>query len=132
MIKKLLRTIELENGELFAIVGSNRYLLATCQPNIEIYEHLASVAILGQQHKGVKKRHIVIALCPAPDFTREVNDEFLQRVSGFELKGDVWRQDGVFEMLVLNRLTLTEIEPNGNWRFEVNTPDKIAEKLLSI
>ena len=132
MIRKLLRTVPLENGELYGIVGSRRILLANCQPKVEVYEHSTRVTSIGRHSYDVKSNHAVLVLCPDPETTREVNAEFLQTVSQFDLRAEIQREDGVFEVIMFENLYPNEIELGGDWEFELTDPEKIARKFLTI
>jgi len=133
MIKKLVNTLYLENGELYVTIGGRRVLLAECRPKIEIYEHLINVKSIGiQKSYNVKKRHVVLVLCADLDFTREVNEDFLQNVTKFELSADIQRTDGVFEKILFDNINPTEIDLDNDWIFEADEYQEIVKKLIAL
>jgi len=132
MIKKLLKTLAFEKGELYGIIDSRRILLANCQPKAEIYEHSTRVTSFGRSGYGVKSNHVVLVFCPEPETTREIDAEFLQTVSRFELHAEIQREDGVIEVIRFDNLSPCEIELGGDWEFEVIDPGNLAKKLLTL
>lgn len=132
MIKRLIKTIGLENGRLYCVVGAKRFCLAECEPKIEIYEHSTHVNSVGAMRYSVKKRHITIVLCENPELTREVDEEFFRGVIRFELTADMQRTDGVFEVIRLDNLIPNEIDLDGEWQFELAGQNDIVKHLLEI
>lgn len=130
MIKRLIKTLYLERGKLYVILEGRRILLASCEPRIEIFEHSTNVPILGKQGGSVKKHHITVVICGNLDFTREINEEFLQSVTSFELTADIQREDGIFENIVFDKLDVSEIDLDGDWTFEIEGQTNLTRKLL--
>lgn len=131
MIKRLVKTLRLEDGKLYGTVGDQRVTLAYCEPRVEIYEHRQDIPVMNKRSYGVKKMHAAIVLCPTPETTRAVDAEYLSRVSRFELSADIQRQDGIFETLRLD-LEPTEIDLDGDWEFELIGSPELIKKLCVI
>ena len=130
-MKRLLKTIQGENGELFALIDGNRILLANCKPSFELFEECVSVPILGTSYK-VKSYKFVIVLCDDLAYTREVSIDYFRKVKGFDLVVDIQRTDGVFEVIKLNNIIPTEIELDGQWRFEVTKDKELINKIFNL
>lgn len=130
-MKRLLKTIQGENGELFALVDGNRVLLANCKSRFELFEERVDVPILGTSCK-VKSYKFVIVLCDELDYTREVSIDYLRKVRGFDLTTDIQRTDRVFEVVKLNNIIPTEIELDGQWSFEVTTNKELINKIFNL
>lgn len=131
MIKRLVKTLMLENGKLFGTVGDQRVTLAYCEPRVEIYEHQQDIPVMNKRSYSVKKIHAAIVLCPTPETTRTVDAEYLSRISHFELSADTQRQDGIFEALRLD-LSPLEIDLDGDWEFELVGSPELIRKLRTI
>ena len=131
MIKRLIETLLLEDGELYGIVRGRRVLLARCEPKVEVYEHSTDVPVLGAQGYREKKRQIGMVLCPSPDTTRRVDEDFLRTVTRFEVSADIQREDGIFEKIRFDNLMPDEINLDGDWKFEVGNND-IIKRLLAL
>lgn len=131
MKKRLVKTLYFESGKLYSTTKGRRILLATCEPKIEIYEHLTDIPTLGKQGGTVKRRHVTVVICDNLDYTREVNEEFLKSVTCFELTADIQREDGVFENVIFNNLGLIEIDLDGDWTFEIEGQADLIRKLLT-
>lgn len=130
MKKRMIKSIPLEQGELYGIISGRRILLAKCNPRVEIMEHSTNVPILGAKSYQIKKRHIAIVLCPSPDGAREIDEAFLQTVTRFELSADMQRTDGIFENLIFDALTPREIDLDGDWTFETEEQSNAFKRLM--
>lgn len=131
MVQRLLKTLYCEQGKLYTIVEDRRILLAHCRPKLEILQQESSIPAIGRECK-VKKLHVVLALCADMDFTRQVDPDFLQTVTRFELSADIQRTDGIFETMQFDHLMPDELELGGEWEFVVDMqPDEIR-RLLTI
>ena len=62
------------------------------------------------------------------EFTREVDIEYLQRVTAFDLTAQVQRADGVFEVITFNNIEPESINPDGDWVF--NAP--VTERMKAV
>lgn len=118
-MKTLIKTIHLENGELYGTIHGNRVKVAGCVPRIEVYEESTYISTIGKGYK-VKKKHYKIVLCSDLDFTRPIDEKYLTDVIRFELIADRQREDGIFERLKLDSLIPIEIDLDGEWEFEVS------------
>jgi hypothetical protein len=133
MVKRLIKTLYLENGELHAVINGNRTLLANCKPIIEIYEEAYRISTIGSGGYGYKKNRITIALCNEMEFTRnDIGVELLRKISSFDLFADVQRKDGIFENLAFYNIMPDELIDGGTWSFQVPQDSDVARKLLSI
>lgn len=132
MLKRLVKTLVCEKGELFGIINGRRILLAKCKPRLEIMENSQQVNSIGVQGYNVKKRYVTLVLCKEPQTTREVDVDFLRTVTRFEMSADVQRTDGIFENIVFDSILPDEIELDGNWKFQVIGQEDLAKKLLVI
>lgn len=132
MVKRLIKTLLFERGELYVCVNGRRLLLAYCDPKIEVYEHRQSITAIGMNGYQVKSYHVAITLCENMDFTRDAEIAFLETVTDFELVADIQRSDGIFEQMVFKRLTPEEINLGETWKFEVSGQLELIKKLLAL
>lgn len=131
-MKRLAKTVYLENGELYATIKGNRVLLATCDIEVEIYEDIHNIKIINANGYNVKKRHISIVLCNEMETTRPIDLDLFDKITCFDLVADFQRKDGVFERLVFDNLIPDELDLDNQWKFEVSQYSDISKKLLSI
>ena len=115
----LLKTIPLSDGK--------RCLLASTVPVLEVYENETTVPILGKGRQ-VKKRSYSLVLRKDSEFTREVDLEYLQSVTAFDLTAQVQRADGVFEVITFNNIEPESIRSDGDWVF--NAP--VTERMKAV
>ncbi len=125
-MKRLLITIPCERGELFYISSGRRVLLAECNAKLEIYEH----ATLGGS--GVKRIYAALVVCSGAEFTRHVDDAFLEAADGFDLSADIQRKDGIFEAFYFRNMQPEEINIGGEWIFSPNEKQELYRKLLEL
>ena len=124
--KTLLKTIHLERGELYCTVNGNRCLIANCSPKLEIYENESTVSVLGKEQR-IKKLEYSLVICYNTEFTRKVDEKYLSSISSFDLKAQVQREDGVFEVCIFNNIIPTDTWEDDNWKFEVVVPNNLKE-----
>ena len=119
MIETLVKTLQGNNNEVYAITGGQRLRLASCNLNICIYEQSQSVTAIGVQGYQFKVNNAATVECSDIDATRNVDIDFVKKVSRFEIQTDVQRSDGIFERIVFDNLLPREIGVCGNWEFIV-------------
>lgn len=124
----LLNTLFSEKGELFFIGQGRRVLFAHCKPKISIYEKSTQVPVLGKQGYRKKSMRFIVALCLDTEFTCRSKEETMQKAERYELTADFLRNDGIVERFYFHNVSLVEINPEGEWEFEVNaTADQIRK-----
>lgn len=128
MEKHLLRRIKFTNGELYITKDGRRRKLSDCEPMIEVYDCRTQVAILNQG-ATVRHKELRIVLCEDNKPTTFITGDTFKGVTGFDLSMEYWREDGVYETVVLNNILPTVIDLDAEWEFEV--PDREAVKKLA-
>lgn len=128
-MKRFLKTLNFENGKIFACVDGDRYLIAEANPTAEIHELVTPVKAMGET--GVVKSFLFsIIICPAPDFKRKIDNELLNKVSRFEITAYIFKPNGEFENIRFDDISLVEIQPDGNWTFECEN-QQLIRKIVS-
>lgn len=117
MERHLIKTVNLQNGKLYEIIGGDRFLLANCDVQLEIYEERYNVPVLGGC--GVKKQKVQLSICDNLDATRPIDVGSLNNVQGFNIQAEYRRTDGVFETMRFYNITPLDINLDGKWVFEV-------------
>lgn len=124
----LVKTLEFENGKIFAAVDGDRFLIAKADPVVEIHRFAAP---LNQSNKGViKSRCLIITIDSEAEFTRNI-DSFINKISRFEIEADIFKPNGAYEVIRFNNISLKEISAFGKWTFECNDID-IIRKIITI
>lgn len=129
-MERLVKSLELTNGELFYAKNGSRYTLAHCEPTLEIYEKSTPVSVLGRTVPGVKRIYFELILCRDATFCREVDERFFHNTVAFSMKADVYRPDGVFETLYFDRMDFEELAVDGTLKFSLVCPQELTDKLL--
>ncbi len=110
----LLNTLFSEKGELFAIGQGRRVVFAHCKPKISIKE---------------KSIRFTIVLCRDMEFTSSLVEEIMQKTERYELASDFLRNDGIVERFYFHNISLIEINPAGEWEFELYATEEQKRKL---
>ncbi len=105
-------------ASVYAVAQGRRIKLADCLLQIEKYEKQVPTPILGKQNV-IKRTEFKKAVCLNTDYTREVDYDFLSQVSRFEIMYEYQREDGIFETIVLDNVTLLEINSDNDMIFEI-------------
>lgn len=129
-MKRLVKTLIGENGQLYTAQNGNRILLANCIPQLEIYEEITPIPVKGMRGV-VKKRHISLVLCGELELMREVDANFFKNSMSFDLSADFQRTDGVFETLFFDALIPEEIDLDGDWTLEALDTPELLKKVLT-
>lgn len=130
-MKRVIKSIPVENGKLYALADGSRYLLADCTARIEIVEDATELPVLGKG-KVITKRAatILITFEHSPRFTADP-----MALNGFGFQGEVLRQDGAYEQigfdhcLLVSDLDLTEA---GECTFEIQCSQEQLRRLRAL
>lgn len=120
-IRKLVKTIMCDNGDLYGTVNGQRILLAKCRPKIEILEL-----------EFIKNHYKTCILCGIPEFTRKLDYDFLDMVTIFGLETDIQHTDGTFERMYIDDIAPLETDLDKEWVFIILLQLELINKLLLI
>ena len=118
-MQTLIKSISGERGKLYAITEGRRILLAEHDPKLEIYENSKRIEMIGSRSYDYKTNHVCITICGDMDMTREVDADFLHRVTRFEFIGDFQHENGMYERITLDNIAPIEMGAGIDWKFEV-------------
>lgn len=102
-----------------------RVTFAQCKPQIGLYEK----NVLGESGYKKKSLRFTIVLCGDMEFTCRAVEETMQRAERYELTADLLRNDGIVERFYFHNISLREINPMGEWEFELNVMEEQQRKL---
>ena len=123
---RIIKTIPVENGELFEISGGNRSRIAYFSGRIEILEHTNLIPMLGRTEKGTKTIHASFIICENPDFQTEHGYESIHSGKVYESLADVENQKISFA-----GMRFEDSDPiNGELTFEISDRE-LVQKLLA-
>lgn len=120
-IRKLVKTIMCDNGDLYGTVNGQRILLAKCRPKIEILEL-----------ESIKNDYETYILCGVPEFTIKPGCDFLDAYTIFGLETDIQHTDGIFERIYIDDIIPLGINPDGEWVFASFFQPELTNKFLLI
>ena len=132
MIKELIKTLDGENGKLYAIHKNNRINIGEGLCAIEVYECSSDVKMLGDLRSYIRKSYYSTVNFEGLELTRSVDDDFLSNVSRFEIVCSVQKGSGIFERITFYNILLLELSNTfTDWIFDVEDKDGITKKLLN-
>lgn len=130
MKKKLIRSISFENGTLYGTVEDRRLPLAGCDPVLELYEHTETVPILGTGYRA-KTYRVKLIICKNVEPTREITPDYIHKITQYDLTAEIQREDGIFQDVTFNNITLTEMD-GETWTFETDTIPAALKTILRL
>ena len=63
------------------------------------------------------------------EFTSSLVEEIMQKTERYELASDFLRNDGIVERFYFHNISLIEINPAGEWEFELYATEEQKRKL---
>ena len=132
MLKEIESRIYGEKGQLYRVKDGDRFLLADCSPEIQIWVESEYVPILGELSYQLKETRLVLALCGDMEFTQKVDRTFIRAISKFELAAGFLHKDGTTERFYFDNLVPKEIGLNGDWIFDVIADQDMIRRLRNL
>lgn len=130
-MNRIIKTIPVENGKLFAVMDSRRALLYECKAEIEIVEHSEHVPVLGKGSIITKREAVLLVTFEhRPKF--EVNE---RTISGFSFCGDFLTTDGSIIGLEFDNMQLIDnldLTSSGRCNFELRCSMEMLDKLRKL
>ena len=128
-MKKLIKTINGESCEVFAISHHNRVMIGKAKPEIEIYEESVEVPSVGTNIR-CKRTYFSVCICPNPDMKMDITNDVLNSLTAFDLSMLLPRKDDVLVPFVLHGISSAELSTE-QWLFEI-TDAETVKRLLAL
>lgn len=126
MVKRILNTMETENGELFYLdEEGNREFFASCCPIIEVFEIRSFIKKDGKYHGG--SRYMSIITCDDLEFAFDLPENFFSKACGFDISVDV-PMYGSFAHRDFYDIQLIFVGMDGQLKFQLN--NEATQQLL--
>ena len=129
-MKKLIKTINGQSCEVFAICHHNRLLIGNSVPEIEIYENCVEVPTIGANSIRCKSTTFSVCICPNSRMHKYTTIEFLRELTCFDLSMLLPRKDNVLIPFELHGISSAEFSPE-QWMFEI-TDSETVKRLLAL
>lgn len=129
-MKKLIKTMDGQSCEVYAISHHNRIMMGEATPNVEVYENSVEVPTLGTNNIRFKNTYFSVAICPNPKMNKSITEDILEGITSFELNMLLPRKDGVYVPFKLYGVSVAELT-DEQWVFEV-TDTETVKKLLAL
>ena len=130
-METIIKTIPMTDGQLYAVCGANRYLLANCEAEIQIIEVSNPVSALGKG-RIIVDRYASLLLTYNHRDVREVN---FAKVDHLGFAGKALRQDGWYEALDFTDCRLEtdlDLTEGGTTEFYIPCSESTLQKLRSM
>ncbi|MCR5635885.1 MAG: hypothetical protein K6F76_01715 [Clostridiales bacterium] len=128
-MKRLIKTINGESCEIYAISHHNRLLVGKAVPNIEIYEQSTQVKTIGANSARYKRVYLSVAVCPNPEMDANMTEEFIKGITSFDLAMQLPRKDNVVVPFDIYGAASADISPDC-WEFEITDPVMVRKLLV--
>lgn len=129
-MKKLIKTINGQSCEVYAISHHDRIMMGEAVPNIEIYENSVEVPTISTGNIRYKNTCFSVVICPNPKMNLSMTEDILQGTTSFDLDMSLPRKDNVYVPFRLYGVSVAELTPE-QWVFEV-TDTETVNKLLAL
>ena len=129
-MKKLIKTINGQSCEIFAISHHQRVLIGKAVPEIEIYENSVDVPTIGTNNIHCKRTTLSICICPDPKMEVGITDDVLNGLTAFDLSMLLPRKDDVLVPFTVYGVSVAELSPE-RWMFEI-TDSETVKRLLNL
>lgn len=127
-MNRIVKTIPVKNGKLFAVMDTRRALLYECKAEIEIVEHSEHIPVLGKGRLITKREAVLLVTFEhCPKF--EVDE---RTISGFSFCGDSLTANGSIIKLEFDNMQLLDnldLTSNGSCNFELRCSMAMLDKL---
>lgn len=127
-MKKLIKTINGQSCEVYAISHHRRIMIGEATPNIEIYENSVEVPTIGTNSIRCKHTYLSIVICPDPKMSTNITDDILNGMTAFELHMLLPRKDDVYVPFSLHGISDAELSPE-QWVFDITDSETIKRML---
>lgn len=117
--RTLVKTYVSDGLEVFITLDGKRIKLADCKGRFELYENKTEIPILGSRVCNFKISRFAVVQCSDLDLTRRIDADMISKASAFDLSLEYERNDGTFERVNLLGVYPIEIDPMGEWSFEL-------------
>lgn len=127
-MKRLIKSIQGEKCEVYAISHHDRVLVGTAVPEVEVYENSTEVKIIGSGGVHYKTTAFSVVLCPDPEMAAGMTEKLLQGLSAFDLALSLPRSDGVFVPVTVYGVSDADLSPD-RWEFSIRDPETVRKFL---
>lgn len=117
--KRLVNARTSDHTELFITLDGRRTKLADCKARFELFENKTEIPVLGSRTCSFKAARYAGVQCSDFIFTRSVDEAVISSAEAFDMCVEYQRPDGVYETANILNVCPTEIDPEGEWHFEL-------------
>jgi len=127
MSKRLIKALPCERGELYVTSAGQRFLLARFNGQVEIWEHITLVPLLGTVQKGTKTIYASFMLCGDLEYQRETDYQAIHSGKVYDAIADV---EGT--RLTFAGMRFEDSDPINNELIFSVTDLELIQKLLTL
>lgn len=129
-MRKLVKTIEGRDCEVFAIHHHDRIPVGKADPTVAVYEDNTEVPALGRNSIRHKKAFFSIVICPDPEMETGMTEEMLRGLTAFDLQMWLPCRDDTYAAFMVYGVADVDLAPD-RWEFRINDKETLA-KLLAL
>ena len=130
-MRKLYKTIEGADCEVFAIRNHQRIRVGKATPTVEIYQNVTEVPITGSAASRFKTYEFSLIICSNPELANGIGRDEIEALTCFDLKMLLMREDETFVPFEIDALTDFDIDVFDKWVFNVNDHE-VTKALMAL
>jgi hypothetical protein len=130
-MKKLIKTINGAECEIFAIKNHQRIYVGKAASIVEVYQNAAQVKVLGNTETQYKTYEFALIICSGLEFENGIPPDFSGEISHFDITMLLQRKDKVFVPFGFYGLTDFSVQEPQKWVFNVDNRE-LTRKLLDM
>lgn len=127
-MRELIKTIQGQDCEVFAIHHHDRIQVGKAVPKIEVYEESMEVPTLGSNRIRYKNTLFSIVICPDPEMDAAITTETLRNITAFDLRMMLPRKDDVYVPFMICGVYNADLEPD-EWVFQISDKETVSRLL---
>lgn len=125
---KLIKSIDGQECEVFAVSHHRRIKVGSADVRIEIYENSRVIPTLGTNVIKRKVTYFSVAVCPDPEMEENMTDEVFKGLNSFDLSMLLPDKNGVLVPFSLYDVCSAELN-SDRWVFEISDPKTVWQLL---
>lgn len=129
-LTETIASLKPKSGEIFVIIGSRRYFLASCKVTIDIKRCSTQVNVVGQLNANYKNTFASVVFCLDPARSERFNAGLAEQVEAYEIICEFQSGIDEGERVKLEKFVSADVDFFSNeWVFEIEDADTIRKLL---
>lgn len=120
-MKKLIKSIEVDDGLIYAVINSERSILTNSDIMVQIYESETEEELIKGHKTRIIDYDVCILLC---NNQSKISKKQLKLIDQFDISFNIKGDTKMFKNVIPKTINL-----NGSWEFDINNSRELIEEL---